>query len=85
MKKLKCVLGLHEYEYVGIQQARGVVGVFSMNPLIRQISKCKLCSKIHIFGFDVSNNTHLDESIDWQPKLTAFFRQQKLEKLGIKD
>lgn len=28
-----------------------------------------LCGKLHFNGYDIATNAHLDETINWQPKL----------------
>jgi hypothetical protein len=69
MKNWKCKLGVHDYETIGSQNVKGVVGGFSMTPLIRDVKKCKRCDKVHFVGYDISTNAHLDGTLDWQPKL----------------
>lgn len=69
MKNWKCKLGNHDYEMVGVQTAQGVVGGISMNPLMREVEKCKRCNKIHYVGFDIATDAHLDEKLNWQPNL----------------
>lgn len=45
MKNWKCKLGVHDYEIIGSQNAKGVVGGFSMTPLMRDVKKCKRSGK----------------------------------------
>ena len=40
IKKWKCKIGLDEYEIIRCQNARGIVGGFSMTPLMRDVKKC---------------------------------------------
>ena len=69
MKKWKCKLNLHDYENVGTQHTKNIVGGLSMTQLTRDVKKCKVCGKIHFIGYDIATNAHLDETIDWYPKL----------------
>lgn len=69
MKKWKCKLGLHNYETIGTQYVQGLVGSFSMTPLMRDNRKCKRCGKLHFVGYDIATNAHLDNTLDWQPKI----------------
>lgn len=69
MKNWKCKIGVYNYETIGVQNARGVVGGFSMSPLMREVEKCKRCGKVHFNPFDIATDAHLDETLDWQPKL----------------
>ena len=69
MKNWKCILGVHNYEIIGSQNARGVVGGFSMTQLMREVKKCKRCSKVHFDRYDIVTNAHLNETLNWQPKL----------------
>ncbi len=69
MKNLKCILEIHDYKYIGTQSVKNIVGGFSMTTLMRDVKKCKLCPKVHFFGYDIATNAHLDEKLDWQPKL----------------
>lgn len=46
MKNWKCKLGVHYYETIGSQSAKGLVGGFSMIPLMRNVRKCKRCDKV---------------------------------------
>ena len=69
MKNWKCKIGVHNYETIGSQNVKGLVGGFSMTPLMREVKKCKRCSKVHFDGYDIATNAHIDETLDWQPKL----------------
>jgi hypothetical protein len=69
MKNIKCFFGLHNYKTIGSQNAQGVVGGFSMTQLMRDVKKCKNCGKVHFERYDIATNAHLDESLNWQPKL----------------
>lgn len=69
MMNFKCILGLHNYKTVGFQKVQNVVGGFSMSPLMRQVNKCEKCHKINFFGYDIATNAHLDETLNWIPKL----------------
>lgn len=69
MKNWKCKIGAHDYETIGSQKAKGMVGGFSMVPLMRELKKCKRCDKVHFDRYDIATNAHLDEMIDWRPKL----------------
>lgn len=69
MKNWKCKLVVHDYETIGSQNAKGVVGGFSMTPLMREVKKCKSCGKVRFEGYDIATNAHLDETLDLQPKL----------------
>jgi hypothetical protein len=40
-----------------------------MTQLNREVSKCQKCNKINIIGYDIATNSHLDETLNWQPKL----------------
>lgn len=70
MNKLKCKIGLHKYQNIGTQYAKGIVGSFSMALLMRDVEKCKICGKINFVAYDIATNAHLDETIIWHPKLT---------------
>lgn len=72
MNRLKCKIGIHNYEIIGSQNAKDIVGGFSMVPLMRIIKKCKRCNKVTIVGFDIATNAHLDETLNWQPKLNIY-------------
>ena len=50
MKNWKCKIGVHNYETIGSQNAKGLVGGFSMTPLMREIKRCKRCDKIIYFN-----------------------------------
>jgi hypothetical protein len=67
---IKCKLGLHEYKQIGIQTAIGTVGGFSMSPLLRVVEQCVTCHNIHFISLDIATNAHLDNTLNWQPKLT---------------
>jgi hypothetical protein len=69
MKKWKCKIGFHNYENIGSQSVNGVVGGFSMTTLMRDVKKCKICGKVHFDTYDISTNLHLDEKLNWKPKL----------------
>ncbi len=69
MKNWKCKLSIHNDENIGTQKAVGIVGGFSMTPLMRDVKKCKSCGKIHFDSYDIATNAHKDETIDWLPKL----------------
>ena len=69
MSNWKCKLGIHNHETIGIQKAHGLVGGFSMSPIMRAVKKCKICGKVSFYGYDIATNTHLDETLNWQPKL----------------
>ena len=69
MKNWKCKIGVHNYETIGSQNAQGVVGGFSMSPLMRDVKKCKRCGNVHFGGYDIATNAHLNETLDWRPKL----------------
>lgn len=69
MKSLKCILGGHNYETIGNQNVYGLVGGFSMISPMREVRKCKDCGNVYFIGCDISTNIHLDETINWQPKL----------------
>lgn len=62
-------MGVHNYETIGSQNTKGLVGGFSMIPLMRGVKKCKRCGKVYFVGYDIGTNAHLDETLDWQPKL----------------
>ena len=68
-KNIKCGLGLHSYKSIGTQSVTNTVGGFSMTPLNREVEKCENCNKLRFIGFDISTNSHLDETLNWQPKL----------------
>lgn len=69
MKNWKCKLGVHDYELIGNQNSNGIVSSFSMTSLTRNVKKCKRCGKVNFEGYDITTNAHLDETLDWQPKL----------------
>jgi hypothetical protein len=69
MKSLKCLLTIHNYEIVGTQTVSNVVGSFSESPLKRCVKKCKNCGKVKFYAFDIATNAHLDETLNWMPKL----------------
>lgn len=69
MKNWKCILGIHEYKTIGNQKANGVVGGFSMTQLMRNVKKCNRCENVHFEGLDIATNAHLDNTLDWQPKI----------------
>jgi hypothetical protein len=62
MKNCKCKLGVHDYDTIGSQNARGVVGGFSMTQIIREVKKCKRCGKVHCVGYDIATNADIDET-----------------------
>ena len=61
MKNWKCKIGVHNYETIGIQNAKGLVGGFSMTPIMREVKKCKRCGNVHFDGYDIATNAHLDK------------------------
>ena len=69
MKNWKCKLGVHNYKTIGQQNVPNMVGGFSMVTLSRGVEKCERCSKVHFVGYDIATNAHLDETLNWQPKL----------------
>ncbi len=69
MKNWKCKIGVHNYETIGTQNVRGLVGGFSMSQLIREVKKCKRCGKVHFEVYDIATKAYLDETFEWQPKL----------------
>ena len=67
--KIFCKLGFHRFESMGTQTARGLAAGFGMAPIIREINKCKKCGNIKYFGLNISTKAHLDNELDWRPKL----------------
>ena len=65
----KCIIGLHNYKIIGIQKVQNIVGGFSMSPLIREVRQCRTCNKTSFVGYDIATNAHLDETLNWIPKL----------------
>lgn len=65
----KCRFGIHDYKTIGNQSVTGVVGGFSMSPIMRTVDKCKRCDKVNFVCCDIATNVHLDETLNWQPKL----------------
>ena len=65
----------HKYQTIGIQTAKGIVGGFSMTPLKREVLKCSVCEKIKYIRLDIANDAHLDNSLNWYPKLESNERQ----------
>lgn len=68
-KNWKCNIGVHKYETIGSQTSKSLVGEFSMTTLMREVKKCKRCGKVYFDGYDIATNAHLDETLNWQPKL----------------
>ena len=69
MKNWKCKLGMHNYEELGTQTVPNMVGGFSECPLMRNVKKCKDCRKVKFERYDIATNAHLDDTLNWQPKL----------------
>ena len=69
-KNIKCKLGIHSYNIIGRQMAKGVCGGFSMTQLQRIVKKCAHCGHMKYEGFDIATNAHLDDTLNWQPTIT---------------
>lgn len=69
MKKIKCILGFHYFKNISTQKVHGICGGFSESPLMRDVLKCEYCGSVKKIGYDIATNAHLNDILNWQPKL----------------
>ena len=63
-----CRSGIHKYESLCTQKVSNIVGGFSETELQREVLQCE-CGKVKYIGFDIATNAHLDNSLEWLPKV----------------
>jgi len=69
MKKFRCKIGLHKYTHIGTQTVNGLVEGFSMSPIMRGVDKCIFCGKIKYIRYNIGSDVHLDDDLNWKPKI----------------
>lgn len=68
-RAVSCALGWHYFGHPTTQTVTGLAGGFSMTTLHREVKVCQQCDHQSVTAFDIATTAHLDESLDWQPKI----------------